>query len=118
MPKIITEEFATTSYKVPYPGGNADEFVLVKPLSSSRVRAIAAEVQAADMPDADKAREFEIRLTAESIRAWNGFVDPSGKGLGYSSQALRFIAEPQPEVYSMIGKLIASAVATGKPVKE
>ena len=119
MPKVVTAEFAKTSYKVMYPGGNADEFLIVKPLAASRIRAIAAEVQASsDIPAADKVLEMGIRVAGESIKGWSGFTDIAGKPIDYSQEALRFVAENQPDVYGVIGKMIASAVATGEPVKE
>lgn len=117
MPKIITKEFVDATFRVQWPNGGDDEYINVRPLRAEAIRKIISELPN-DVSQAEKGRELEIRCISEAITGWSGFVSPEGEALPYSGDAVRHIADHQPDVYSILARMVATAPSIGKAVKE
>lgn len=117
MPRIITKKFVDATFRVQWPGGDVDEYIDVKPLATSVVRELFHVIQNTVDP-AEKIREMGIRCVAEAIVNWSGFASPDGEELPYSKEAVRHIAEYQPEIYAQLDKLVSSAISAGKIIVE
>lgn len=117
MPKIITKEFVDATFRVQWPNGDDDEYIDVRPLGSEAIRKIISELPN-DVSQTEKGREFDIRCISEAITGWSGFVSPEGEALPYSTDAVRHIADHQPDVYSILARMVATAPSIGKAMKE
>lgn len=117
MPKIITKEFVDATFRVRWPNGGDDEYIDVRPLGAAAIRKIISELPH-DAGQAEKGRELEIRCISEAITGWSGFVSPEGEALPYSSEAVRHIADHQPDIYSILARMVATAPSIGKAMKE